>query len=406
MNYEEFKKALIQKVTEGAGEDAEITVHRVPKNNGVVLDGLTIMKKGRNIAPTIYLDSYYEKYTYGVDVEDLAQLLLNENKRNELDIELSPEIFTDFERIRDKVLYRLVNFDMNVVLLKDVPYIRMLDLAMIFYYVVDEKKLERATVVIRNSDLVRWNITPHELWKIAVSNTPHYEPAVIRSMQDVLQGMCGMGEEEDDTDERPENERNVNDGSFLFGADEEEPEDEKNHRKDRRNEEDSVEESEAEFKEKKADEDEGEAYRNEAGVTGNAEDAEDAEDEDAEDGDAEYEDAEDEDESVEDYGNDSTDTDLNPPVAMYVLTNRHKLFGASCMAYENVFAELSGKLNKNLFILPSSIHEVILTPDTGHFTKDDLEAMVTEINATHVAPHEVLSNHVYTYDRVSGIIAL
>ena len=40
MNYEEFKKALIQKVTEGAGEDAEITVHRVPKNNGVVLDGL------------------------------------------------------------------------------------------------------------------------------------------------------------------------------------------------------------------------------------------------------------------------------------------------------------------------------------------------------------------------------
>ena len=61
MNYEEFKKALIQKVTEGAGEDAEITVHRVPKNNGVVLDGLTIMKKGRNIAPTIYLDSYYEK---------------------------------------------------------------------------------------------------------------------------------------------------------------------------------------------------------------------------------------------------------------------------------------------------------------------------------------------------------
>ena len=96
---------------------------------------------------------------------------------------------------------------------------------MIFYYVVDEK-LERATVVIRNSDLVHWNITPAWLWKIAGYPTRRIMSRLLFAACRTFFRECGMDEEEDDTDERPENERNVNDGTFS-GADEEEPEDEK-----------------------------------------------------------------------------------------------------------------------------------------------------------------------------------
>ena len=46
-----------------AGEGGNITINHVIKNNGCEMDGLVIMEKGKDIAPTIYLDSFYELYT-------------------------------------------------------------------------------------------------------------------------------------------------------------------------------------------------------------------------------------------------------------------------------------------------------------------------------------------------------
>jgi hypothetical protein len=53
----------------------------------------------------------------------------------------------------------------------------------------------------------------------------------------------------------------------------------------------------------------------------------------------------------------------------------------------------------DLFVLPSSVHEVIVTPAAGGFTGFELERMVTEINKECVPEYEVLSNRVYYYDR-------
>ena len=72
-------------------------------------------------------------------------------------------------------------------------------------------------------------------------------------------------------------------------------------------------------------------------------------------------------------------------------------FGAACMLYENIFTFISRDLSQDFFILPSSIHEVILLPDTGEFSADTLREMVTEINREHVMPFEVLSDNVYHY---------
>ena len=57
-------------------------------------------------------------------------------------------------------------------------------------------------------------------------------------------------------------------------------------------------------------------------------------------------------------------------------------------------------------MIPSSIHEVILVPDSGQVSGHELRAMVTEINHSHVEPMEVLSDNVYYYDREEGKLAL
>ena len=66
------------------------------------------------------------------------------------------------------------------------------------------------------------------------------------------------------------------------------------------------------------------------------------------------------------------------------------------MLYDGLLCDFARKVGRNFYIIPSSIHEVILIPDTLdiHYMK----AMVKEVNGTEVSPDEVLSDNVYRYD--------
>lgn len=88
---------------------------------------------------------------------------------------------------------------------------------------------------------------------------------------------------------------------------------------------------------------------------------------------------------------------------MYVLTNDKKCFGASILLYEKYLMELSEKVADDLFILPSSIHEVLALPVSG-CELDDLKKMVKDVNDTEVSEQEVLSYKVYRYNRETGEI--
>ncbi len=91
---------------------------------------------------------------------------------------------------------------------------------------------------------------------------------------------------------------------------------------------------------------------------------------------------------------------------LYVLSNDRRLYGASCMFYPGVLKSFAQKLDHNLFLLPSSLHEIILVPDLSDssgadpvYRIEDLLNMVTQINAMEVAPEEVLADAVYYYDK-------
>lgn len=86
------------------------------------------------------------------------------------------------------------------------------------------------------------------------------------------------------------------------------------------------------------------------------------------------------------------------PYAQYVLTNDAKTNGATVMLYPNLLQEIGEATRSNFFILPSSIHEVILLKDNGEMSAEELQRMVMTINRTQVAPEEVLSDEVYCYD--------
>lgn len=84
---------------------------------------------------------------------------------------------------------------------------------------------------------------------------------------------------------------------------------------------------------------------------------------------------------------------------MYVLTNCEKKFGAACMVYENVLEMFAQQHNSDIYIIPSSIHELILIPCTAGMEKAYIQDMVKEVNATQVPKEEILSDEIYLYSR-------
>lgn len=91
--------------------------------------------------------------------------------------------------------------------------------------------------------------------------------------------------------------------------------------------------------------------------------------------------------------------------AMYVISNSANIFGAASMLYEENLYDLSQKLDSNLYILPSSVHEVIAISDKFG-DADDLAQMVYEINMDQVNLDERLSNQVYHYDKDARTLRL
>ncbi len=90
-------------------------------------------------------------------------------------------------------------------------------------------------------------------------------------------------------------------------------------------------------------------------------------------------------------------------VELSVLTNSRRFLGAAAMLYDEVLAAFAAEIDSDFYILPSSIHEVLLLPCRGQ-DRQALETMVTEINAREVRKQDVLSNHVYQYQKNSGKI--
>lgn len=89
----------------------------------------------------------------------------------------------------------------------------------------------------------------------------------------------------------------------------------------------------------------------------------------------------------------------DPLYPMYVLTNSQNMFGASCLLYDDLIHSYADRFHSDFYILPSSIHEVILIPASCDSRMDDFSDIVREVNETQVADEEILSDHAYYYSR-------
>jgi len=88
-------------------------------------------------------------------------------------------------------------------------------------------------------------------------------------------------------------------------------------------------------------------------------------------------------------------------IPIYVVSNKNHLYGASSMLSFSCMNKVKKMLNTDaLFILPSSIHEVLCIPAEGHTDVEDIQnfkQMIESINREVLSEDEFLSNHLYYY---------
>ena len=280
MDINKFLTEVEEKLKEKMNREIKIKTQKVRKNNNVIYYGLIIQKPEQNIAPTIYLNGFYDMYLRGMDMEDVVQCIMDTYKKGEVNESINMDFFCNFEEVKDRIAYRLINAERNKELLEQIPHILFMDLAICFYYAFYQEELGEGMILIHNSHMEMWGTNHKELMKLAEENTGRMLPPSFVSMKTLLREI---------------------------------------------------------FEE-------------------------------------------------------STDPGL------YVLTNEKKCQGAAVLLYPHVLEEASEKLGGSFFVLPSSIHEVILFKESGHENTKGLKEMIKEANDTQVATEEILSDYPYYYD--------
>ena len=322
MSYQEFTEQIkcgVEKIVNEKFDNALTVLRSVIKNNNVELKAISILRKGEKATPTIYLESYYEEYNSGRDIDEICGEIFELYQKSKESIDYKIDDFSEFERIKEKVFYKLINYDMNANMLKDIPYFRFLDMAIVFYLMISCDERGVASALIHNQHMENWNVTPEELRKIACDNTWTNYPPVIQKMEDIISEMIMK--------------------DILDGIDDS-----------------------------------------------------DVIKEDYKCGSYDYEDVE----SLikEEVENLKADREID----MYVLTNSIRNNGAVCITYPGVLKDFAEEKNSDIYIIPSSIHEVILIPG-AQWSKSQINGMIREVNQNELDPVEVLSNHVYVYRR-------
>lgn len=95
---------------------------------------------------------------------------------------------------------------------------------------------------------------------------------------------------------------------------------------------------------------------------------------------------------------------LTGDMPMFVLSNKNGTGGSACMLYEDVLRNFAVAVGGDFFIIPSSVHELILVPSENEGVVKDIKDMIREINDTQVPDEEILSYSLYFYNRDTGKI--
>lgn len=186
MIYSEFLDSVEQLLQDILGERYVVERQSITQNNGVVLDGISILHQEESLAPVIYLRQYFEEYTNGMELSEIIKEIMKIYENSTLSLPGCIPKFETFEAAKGWIVYRLIRREGNELILADVPYTPYLDLAIVYYLLVDTGEMGQVTALIHNQHVNGWGVTKEVVHEWATRNTPKLLPALIQPIGDII----------------------------------------------------------------------------------------------------------------------------------------------------------------------------------------------------------------------------
>lgn len=227
MTFEKFVKEVKEGLSAFLPQElrqAEVEERAILKNNGISLTGITLIDSSK-MSPTVYMESFYQKYQNGSEMEDILKELSSIYQQNAMvDI---PPILKDFsyENVKDKIYVAVCNAEKNRELLQDVPHELREDLALTYRILVDCPDGNMGSALIHNSHINSWGINEDTLKEGAWDSTRKSLPPVFNSMGNIIKKM-GLGIPEEMLAEGPiepemyvlTNEQKMQGAAYMFDS--------------------------------------------------------------------------------------------------------------------------------------------------------------------------------------------
>lgn len=312
MELQNFTEKVIKALYQYYDAKVKIETHKVYKNNGILLQGICALYEGRNIAPTVYLNDFFKRYQEGESLGKLVKEIIHVIEQNQVSKNLDVDFFMDYEKVKKRLVFRLIHKEKNKELLKKIPYQIWGDLAVVCHCLLMTKEIGTGTILIYKEHLQAWKISEEQLFEDAKINSPRIEPQCILSMGDMVKNILEdtVTEQIDEIcEEYPQDKEKLIERTMDHMI----QEIEENH------------------------------------------------------------------------------------IPMYVLTNAGRYYGAATIVYPGVMQKISEMLQDDFYILPSSVHELIFIAKSEVEDVAFLNEMIQEVNQSHVAEEEWLSDHAYLY---------
>lgn len=151
MEIMEFCQKVKRNLMKDMEEGVKVSVKQVTKNNGVMLHSVTVSRRGTNISPNIYLDGLYAAYEQGETFHRVMGEVRRIYEESKVETSIDMGFFLDYEKMKEKVVYKVIGYERNKELLSKIPHILFLDMALVFYCHAPQKELGCATILIYNS---------------------------------------------------------------------------------------------------------------------------------------------------------------------------------------------------------------------------------------------------------------
>lgn len=172
-------KALYVKVKEALGEEYSVDIRSILNNNNCERIAFVMRKDDDKVLPAIGVDSMVSDLENDLNrmVFDIVSLVHKQriNPINKRSLE-------DFRNAKELLRIKLINYEANRLLLKGIPHVKFLDLAIVFYLFFGMDDSDIKSSLVTNQHMELWKVNGEQLYEFALSNMKEKMPPILLTM--------------------------------------------------------------------------------------------------------------------------------------------------------------------------------------------------------------------------------